>query len=455
MELLSSAIYFIIVIGILVAIHEFGHFIAARMTGMRAEVFSVGMGKRLFGWNKINGFTFGKLLETIELGNHTDYRLAVFPIGGYVKISGMIDESFDTDFQGSEPKPYEFRSKNALQKIFVLSAGVIMNVLLAIVVFAGIAFFQGKSEFATTTVGSVESGSIAWDMGLRQNDKVISVNNSSVTTWSDFLERITLREFGKKLDIQIERNGQSMMIYADGATIIKALSQKKSIGLVPGGIKIYVENVMKDSPASTIGLMKGDTIVRINDAEISTLTSMQDNLKEKISTPIFLEWNRKGQIMSDSLITNDKGMIGIQMGFGPITNVNYSFGQSIIIGFEESYNSFMLLIKSLKQIFVGNLSFKETIGGPIMIMDMAGEQASRGITSFLNFLALLSISLAFMNILPFPALDGGHIVFAVIEGVFRREIPVKIKLGFQQGGIIILLLFMAFVLFNDVTRILK
>lgn len=455
MELLSSAIYFIIVIGILVAIHEFGHFIAARMTGMRAEVFSVGMGKRLFGWNKINGFTFGKLLETIELGNHTDYRLAVFPIGGYVKISGMIDESFDTDFQGSEPKPYEFRSKNALQKIFVLSAGVIMNVLLAIVVFAGIAFFQGKSEFATTTVGSVESGSIAWDMGLRPNDKVISVNNSSVTTWSDFLERITLREFGKKLDIQIERNGQSMMIYADGATIIKALSQKKSIGLVPGGIKIYVENVMKDSPASTIGLMKGDTIVRINDAEISTLTSMQDNLKEKISTPIFLEWNRKGQIMSDSLITNDKGMIGIQMGFGPITNVNYSLGQSVVIGFEESYNSFMLLIKSLKQIFVGNLSFKETIGGPIMIMDMAGEQASRGITSFLNFLALLSISLAFMNILPFPALDGGHIVFAVIEGVFRREIPVKIKLGFQQGGIIILLLFMAFVLFNDVTRILK
>lgn len=455
MEIISSAIYFIIVIGILVAIHEFGHFIAARMTGMRAEIFSVGMGKRLFGWNKINKFTFGNLDESIELGNHTDYRLAVFPIGGYVKILGMIDESFDTSFQNSEAKPYEFRSKSALQKIFVLSAGVIMNVILAVVVFGGIAYFQGKSEFATTTIGKVESESVASDIGFQKGDKVLSINNSQVSSWSDFLEKITLKEFGNKLNIEILRNGEQINLTAQSSSIIKALSAKKPIGISPGGISIIVENILGDSPAAKTSLAKGDTILRIDNVEISTLTSMQESLKDKISTPIFLEWKRGNAIMSDSLITNDKGMIGIQMGFGPITYVEYSLIQSLVIGFEESYNSFSLLIKSLKQIFVGNLSFKETIGGPIMIMDMAGEQASRGFGSFLNFLALLSISLAFMNILPFPALDGGHIVFAIIEGVTRREVPVKIKLAFQQGGVIILLLFMAFVLFNDVTRILK
>lgn len=455
MELLSSVIYFIIVIGILVAIHEFGHFIAARMTGMRAEVFSIGMGKRLFGWNKINGFTLGNLSDSVVLGDHTDYRIAVFPIGGYVKISGMIDESFDSDFQGSQPQPYEFRSKNALQKIFVLSAGVIMNILLAIIVFAGIAYFQGKSEFATTTVGNIDAGTIAEQIGLKEGDKVIAVNNSEVKTWSDFLNKITLKEFGNKLDIALVRDNSNINLSVDGARIIKALSSKQPLGINPGGIKISIEDISANSPAQKTGLLKGDTILAIDGVQISSLSAMQDNLKGKESQIIAIQWKRGNQILSDSLMTNEKGMIGIRMGFGPIMSVEYSLFESIIIGFEESYNSFMLLIKSIKQIFVGNLSFKETIGGPIMIMDMAGEQASRGFSSFLNFLALLSISLAFMNILPFPALDGGHIVFAVIEGVLRREVSVKIKMAFQQGGVILLLLFMAFVLFNDVTRILK
>jgi regulator of sigma E protease len=455
MELLSSIIYFIIVIGILVAIHEFGHFIAARMTGMRAEVFSIGMGKRLFGFNKINGFTLGKLSEDIELGNHTDYRIAIFPIGGYVKISGMIDESFDTEFQNSEAKSYEFRSKNALQKVFVLSAGVIMNIILAVVVFASIAFFQGKQELATSTIGKVEEKTIGWEIGFRSGDKIESVNGKSVTTWSDFIEKITLKDFGNKLNIKLIRDGNPQDLKVDGALIIKSLSNKKPLGISPGGMKIFIENVAKGSPASSAGLLAGDTLLNLNGIQINTLTAMQENLKDKKSTKVFLEWKRGNSLMNDSITTTDKGMIGIQMGFGPQHEVSYSLVESASIGFSESYNSFTLLISSLKQIFIGNLSFKETVGGPIMIMDMAGQQASRGLTSFLHFLALLSISLAFMNILPFPALDGGHIVFAIIEGIFRKEIPVKVKLAFQQGGVIILLLFMAFVIFNDVSRILK
>ena len=140
MIVLETVLAFIILIGVLVFIHELGHFLAARWTGMRAEVFAVGMGPRILGYNKHTGFTFGKLDEGIDLGDHTDYRISAFPIGGYVKIAGMVDESMDTKFAQEPPKPWEFRSKNTLQKAFVISAGVIMNFLLAVIVLAGLNF---------------------------------------------------------------------------------------------------------------------------------------------------------------------------------------------------------------------------------------------------------------------------------------------------------------------------
>src|SRR5210317_2434977 len=132
MEFFNSLFYFIIVLGVLVFIHELGHFLAARLSGMRAEIFSIGMGKRLFGWNKITGFTTGNLPKEWDGGDNTDYRLSLLPIGGYVKISGMIDKGMNNDIIETEPKSYEFRSKGALKKAFVLSAGVIMNFLLAV-----------------------------------------------------------------------------------------------------------------------------------------------------------------------------------------------------------------------------------------------------------------------------------------------------------------------------------
>lgn len=455
MELLFNIIYFIIAIGILVAIHELGHFLAARLTGMRAEVFSIGMGKRLFGWNKINGFTWGNLDEKIELGNHTDYRIAAFPIGGYVKISGMIDESFDTDFASKEPAPYEFRAKNTLQKVFVLSAGVIMNFILAVVVFAGISFFNGSAELSTTQISKVESGSLAEEAGFRSGDIVKKINGEEVSTWNTFLEKLTLKELGNSLEIELLRNNEPTILNIDGTKIIKGLAKKQSIGLSPGGIKTVVEDVVANNPAAKAGIMAGDTIIECNGVEISSVNALQSTLKNYKNQKIEIKWNRQGKILSDSLTTTESGLIGVRLAYAPIKTVEYGLFESIGIGFRETINSLELLIKSIVQMFVGNLSFKESVAGPLMIMDMAGEQANRGLISFLSFIAILSISLAFMNILPFPALDGGHLVFVVIEGLIRKELPVKIKLAFQQGGIIILLLFMVYVFYNDIVRMIK
>jgi len=180
MEIVNTIFYFLIVIGILVFIHEFGHFIAARSCGMRAEIFAFGMGFRLFGYNKINGFTFGKLDETLDLGDHTDYRVCAFPIGGFVKVSGMIDESMDKEFIKSEPKPWEYRSKPVWKRIIVITAGVLMNIFLAFLIFYYINFVKGKSLIDTTTIGYVQKNSISQETGLKAGDKILSINNKEI-----------------------------------------------------------------------------------------------------------------------------------------------------------------------------------------------------------------------------------------------------------------------------------
>ncbi|MGE3801572.1 MAG: site-2 protease family protein, partial [Candidatus Kapaibacterium sp.] len=214
-DIFITIIAFIILIGVLVFIHELGHFLAARWTGMRAEVFAVGMGPRLFGWNRLNGFTFGKLSEEIELGENTDYRISAFPIGGYVKILGMIDESMDTEFATSEPEPWEFRSKNTFQKAFVLSAGVIMNILLAIAIFGGLKFFHGDEVWNTTTIGPLShegATEIAYEAGLRQGDEVISINGVKVENYQEIREQIYIAQAGEDLTFQVEREGMPMSI---------------------------------------------------------------------------------------------------------------------------------------------------------------------------------------------------------------------------------------------------
>ena len=166
-------IYFAITIGILVFVHEFGHFAAAKLCGMRADIFAIGFGKRLFGWNKLTGFTFGELPKDFDGQGNTDYRLSLLPLGGYVKIAGMVDESFDTKFANEIPQPYEFRARPVWQKVIVISAGVAMNLLLAWAIFWGANFFQGKQITKTTSIAYVEPNSAADSSGFKSSDQII------------------------------------------------------------------------------------------------------------------------------------------------------------------------------------------------------------------------------------------------------------------------------------------
>jgi regulator of sigma E protease len=458
MEFMSSLFYFIVVISVLVVIHEFGHFIAARLNKIRVDIFSVGMGYRILGWNKKTGFGFGKLPEDWESEGFTDYRLSVFPIGGYVKLAGMIDESMDTDFVESEPQPWEFRSKNTWQKAIVMSAGVIMNFILAVMIYGGIIYFEGKDKYQTTEIGYVQKGSVAEKLDLRQGDKILEINGIEIKAWDELIEQLTLSEFGSSRRIKMLRNNQIQNIEIDGKKIIVALEAQLPLGIHPGEVRVFVINADAVMPAGKAGITSGDTIIRINNTDINSMYQLVEMIKENPQKALFIEWKRDAGILSDTLFPTEDGLIGIQhtqQYVGALVKESYGIIPSIVYGFNESIRIIELFVGTIVQIFEGNLSVKKSLGGPILIAQMASQQADMGIKNFLFFMAMLSVTLAVINILPFPALDGGHLLMLLIEAVIRREVPLKVKMIVQQAGMVILLLLMVFIFYNDILRIFE
>lgn len=452
MEFLSPVFYFVITIGVLVFIHEFGHFAAARLFGIRTDVFALGMGYRLFGFNRVNGFSFGKLSADMDLQGHTDYRVSAFPIGGYVKIAGMIDESLDTEFLNKEPQPWEFRSKPIWQRIIVLSAGVTMNILLAVAIFWGLIYHNGKIVHPVTEIGYVTLDSPAQKAGFQQGDRILAVNNISVKYWEDVENSIFAENLGENVAIKVERNGGVFSIPIKASAIPE---NPDNFGLLPVGLVPVVGAVEKGKPADGIGLVPRDTILSVNGERV-TFSSLPVMVRQHASKEITLQWKRGDKQLDAKVVPTKEGKIGITLFpayQGPVEHMKYTLLEAFPTSIKDVVGTSRLFLTNLWQIVVGKVSFSKSVGGPVKIAQMANQAAEGGGSSFLTFMALLSISLALLNILPFPALDGGHLLFVTYEGLFRKEIPSKVKIALQQTGFFLLLAFMAVVLYNDISNL--
>lgn len=444
-------IYFAITIGILVFIHEFGHFAAAKLSGMRAEVFAIGFGKRLFGWNRKSGFSFGELPKDFDGEGHTDYRLSLLPLGGYVKIAGMVDESGDVSFADKEPQPYEFRAKPVWAKIFVITAGVIMNLLLAWLIFWGANFFQGKPITPTTTLAYVEDGSLAEKSGFVSGDKILSVNNKKVTTWEDLRAEIFINTLGENINVKVLRDGKEETLSVNRKLIPE--DETKGAYLIPQGVKPAIGEVIKDSPAEKSGIKAGDILLAINDKplysaqEATNIISLNKDKELKVTV-------ERDKTQKDIFVTpgNDAKIgVGIVTVFMGKTEMRkYGAFESVYYGWKDIEKMTALTFSMIGKVFTGDVEFKKAFGGPIKIAQIAAKSADSGISNFLYFLALLSLSLAILNIMPFPVLDGGHLVMIIVEAVIKREIPIKIKMAIQNTGLALLLLLMAFIIYNDI-----
>lgn len=455
MEFLSTLFYFIIVIGILVVIHEWGHFIAARASGMRCDIFSFGMGNRLFGWHRKSGFTFGNLAEDYDYAGTTDYRFSLFPLGGYVKIAGMVDESFDTSYVTKAPQADEFRSKNFFQKFITLSGGVIMNVLLAIVIFSAVLYIKGEEVIKSKKIAYVAKKSIANDLGFKTGDVILSINGKETSHFGEIKNALISKDLNSNVLVKVERDSTILDINVLPSKVLKDLSEQKPIGLLPSGFVVFFKNISKDSPASKAGLKIGDTVLSLNSIPIVNEFQFIETIAKSKNVAIELVFKRKNQIDTIQLKTNKDGVIGVELDsdfYGEKATFKYGIFESIQKGTSNSFEIVGMFVGTFQQIFKGNMKLKNAVGGPIMIAKQSKKAAEMGIDAFLIFTASVSMSLAFFNILPFPALDGGHLVIVTIEAIIRRELPVKAKLAIQNIGFFILLALMAFVIIMDFMR---
>lgn len=442
-------IYFIITIAILVFIHEFGHFAAAKLSKMRVDIFAIGFGKRLLGWNKLNGFTFGDLPADWDGQGNTDYRICLFPLGGYVKIAGMIDESLDTKFIQSEPQPYEFRSKSTIQKLFVISAGVIMNLILTLAIFWGINYFIGKQVFKSTTISKIEKGSIAEKVGFQSYDKIISINNKSVKNWDDVVENIFTPN-NQNIYVKVLRNSDTVAFNFSSRAVTE--NTQNGFFIFPYPTQPYIQDVMKNSPAEEAGIKPGDIFISIAGIKVQDreqVVQIISSNKEKNLEIVIL---RNNDTLKTIVNPGIEGKIGIAVSDAYTGEFEYKT-YDVLSAFTHSVanigNYTVLTFGMLKKVITGKIPFNQAFGGPVKIAQYAAKSADSGTISFLYFLAMLSLSLAIINILPFPALDGGHFIIIFLEGIFRRELPLKVKIAIQNAGFIILLILMAFIIYND------
>jgi regulator of sigma E protease len=434
MQFLEYGFYLVVTLGILVFVHEFGHFLAAKLTGMRVERFSIGFPPRAFGK---------------KIGD-TDYCVSWIPLGGYVKISGMIDESFDTDHLDRPAESYEFRARPIWARILVISAGVLMNILLAVAIFAGINYQRGKTVWQTTEIGFVAENSPAASAGLREGDRILRVNGTPITSWDQIYTQVYIETIGSDLTLDIARGGKDTLI-----TVRRDSIPEPPLGIVPPSTEVVVGLVEPGKPADRLGLKPGDVLLMLGGTPLRYDEKVREIVRAHAGKELAVSYRRGDSLLAGTLVPTDDGRIGISYGArytGPVTRLEYNALEAIGQGVTDVGAASRLLFRQIGLMISGKVSFAQSVGGPIRIAQVATQSAEMGLPAFLGTLALLSVSLALLNILPFPALDGGHLVFILYEAIFRREIPVKVKLVLQKAGIALLLLFMAFVLYNDIVH---
>ncbi|UCE05801.1 MAG: RIP metalloprotease RseP [bacterium] len=423
---MEAVLRLIIGLGILVFVHELGHFILAKLVGIRVDRFSLGFPPRMIGK---------------KIGD-TDYCISWIPLGGYVKMAGMIDESLDKDSIKGEP--WEFMSKPIYQRFLVILAGPVMNIALAILLFGGIAYIVGLKEPLGVSVGKIESQKIMAETTLQPGDMITSINNQPVKTWAD-VEPFILKK--DDIAVRYERGGQVFE-----ATFLSTYfdSIEKSLPPVVGGLR-------QDFPGFKAGLQVGDRIVAIDGKPIATWSELTEVIHGSSEDPLTVEWLRDGLTKSavitprrENLQGKEIGLIGISY---PVQEKEIGLFLSIVYGANYSWQITRLIGYSLKLIITGQQDFKEAFAGPIMIAKLAKDSAREGESNFIAFIAFLSLNLGLLNLLPIPVLDGGHIVFLLIEAIIRRPISPKAKLIIQQIGMALIIALMLFVIINDIRRV--
>lgn len=436
---MNNLLAIIFVFGILVIIHELGHFLAAKLMGVRVERFSIGFPPKIF---------------SKKIGE-TEFTISAIPLGGYVKMAGFIDESMDTNVTGA---PDEFQSKPTWRKVVIITGGVIMNFLLAILVLTVLNFVQGEKIIPTTKIGYIGENGIAQKIGFQKYDEILEINNQPVHNWNEVQEKF-VDNLSHDIVFTVLRNGQKINLLYKKEWFEESNSEQLDVGpLIPA----KVGEVSPGMPASAIGLKRGDEIIAIADQPVNDWLEMTEVIRKFAGQTISIKWKRGDSIFTAQITPQafeEKNQQGEVVKVGKI-GISYYYehrevgpGQAVVLGVKNTFDLLNLNIRGILWVVSGKKSAKEIIGGPIMIAKMAGDAAQAGWAYLWYLIAALSTVLAFFNILPIPALDGGHLVFILIEGIRGKPIPTAVKLKVQQIGLVILFTLLIFIFYVDISRL--
>lgn len=437
MDILIKILQLLLSLSILVIFHEFGHFITAKIFKTRVEKFYLFFNP----WFSIFKFNF----------KETEYGMGWLPLGGYVKISGMIDESMDKEQMKQPPQPWEFRSKPAWQRLIIMLGGVFVNILLAIFIYIFMLSFWGEQYIPTSEVKyGITVDSLAYEMGLRNGDKILSVDQRSVEEFHKIPAEIIIEE---AKTIQVVRDGKNETIEIPKGFLNKLVHHRNPefIGI---RIPFFVGGFSKDSPALAAGLKEKDRIIGVDGEEALYFDEFRDKIKGRKGKEALIKVIREGDTLEKNVNVSPEGLIGVfaenPTDFFNLKEKNYSFFEAIPAGTVKTYKGVANYLKQLKLLFSSEVKAYESVGGFITIGSIFPAewdwQAFWGLTAF------LSIMLAILNILPIPALDGGHVMFLLYEIIARRKPSDKFLEYSQIVGMVILFALLIFANGNDIMR---
>ena len=452
MQVLFSIVMALVTLGILVTIHEYGHYWVARRCGVRVLRFAVGFGRPL----------------AMRVDRHgTEFALCAIPLGGYVKMLDERDEGQDVTV---ENRHESFNVQPVRNKLAIVSAGPAANFLLAILVLFGL-FLRGETGIAPV-VEAVEPGSVAHDVGLMQGQEIVAVDGASTQTIAN-VRFALLKRLGDTGTIDISVGSALSNLQQTYALPIdrwlggaEAPDPTRALGLTLGipPLQPSIGSLVKDGPATRAGFKVGDTIIEADGQTISTWSQWVDLVRAAPGQSLVVRVERDGQSLDLTVVPRSTGTSGAEVG---------SVGMGVVIpdipedrirrqgrnpvealsaAIERTFSLTVFTFESMWKMIQGLISTKN-LSGPIAIAQVAASTAESGFTTWLSFLALLSISLGAINLLPIPVLDGGHIVFHSLEGLFGRPVPEQIQMMSYQLGLLAVFTLMVFAIYNDVARL--
>ncbi len=430
-DFLTSLVAVVAVLGFMILIHEFGHYAVAKWLGVRVEQFAIGFGKRLIGFRK----------------GETDYRINALPLGGYVKMAGENPMDERTGDSG------EFLSHPRWHRFLIAIAGPAMNILLAIVLLTLV--YAVHYEYPAvydepTVVGWVFKDTPAAKAGFQIGDRITRIDGIANPTWKD----VTMKEDlspGQPLDVVVDRNGQLLekTVVPEAAGV----DQIGQAGWAPNESKVIITDLTSDMPAEKAGLKEGDEIVALDGKPLPAIAAMIESLESTKDKPVTLTVLRDGKTLNftvQPVLIEKRYRIGV--GSMPMKTKTLALGDAFRLSLHENRQNAMLILELVKKMAERKISMR-SIEGPIRIGQAAGEAArSKGWTPLMELTAAISLNLGIFNLLPIPILDGGVILFLIIEGLMRRDISLAIKERVYQAAFVFLVLFAVMVIYNDLMK---